>query len=203
MKMNILLKIWYSKVRDDIKQVLNKWRRNILITQGNKNVTNRVKGRLVISAYKEKPRLDCKQAFFKMMVHSNLYHARQAVERFTLFRRIDVNTSLWRFKSLLMKRKQKNDPIHKKYGAAHQIISVLKNIGREYLRVGFDKIKGDNKNALRQLILAQMVFHIENMATKHREQLLRDSFRQLYQLAYRTIMIKRAINGLLRSSLGK
>ena len=95
-------------MRDTNRRTFNQWRTSLIKKYGvDKGVSLKMKARLLVSSFKPTHKMSDKDAFFKWLVHANLTYPRKAIEKFALFRRLNLNTSFWRFKSLLFHRKQK------------------------------------------------------------------------------------------------
>lgn len=101
-----LLKIFIKREELDMRKrvidCFNKWRgHSISETFRKGRITNKIKGRLLLTLSKNKPRLDLTTAFLRWKIKSNASYLRKAANILAISSRINMHTSFWRLKALI------------------------------------------------------------------------------------------------------
>ena len=135
-----LLRIYQNKLRDFIRRAFFKWRSNLIVKKiAQKNLTNRVKGKILLSFSRNESNLSLKTSFNRWKVKSNksllkntmdryfysiLYrNINNLYNRFALTAKISLLTVYFRFRSLLEPEKRR------KQGKSTALISKKKLMG--------------------------------------------------------------------------
>lgn len=104
--MRLLINREKLEITHKLMNSFHKWRTHSIsgtFTKG--RITNKIKGRLLISLCKDQPSLTKQNSFLRWKIKADISVARKAVEKFALNAKLNAHSALWKLKAGMAKKR--------------------------------------------------------------------------------------------------